>query len=125
MFARAGGRQVLTTRYHCIQPRSEIQASAYKAINAQEHNCVSAEVAQQMAAHVCDKFSAHWGIGITGYAMAVPESGNELFAYYAIAHKCKVLHEGEIRPKKDEPLGIQLLYVRHVMDAFVTQLHKM
>src|SRR4051794_20552902 len=35
-------------------------------------NCVSDRIADMLALNVCDLFSSDWGIGITGYASAVP-----------------------------------------------------
>src|SRR3954471_13620303 len=46
-------------------------------------NCVSEQVAIELAQNVRIKFDSDYGLGITGYASAVPESGNKLFAYYA------------------------------------------
>lgn len=87
-------------------------------IHAQESNCVSEEIAAQMAAHVCDMFSSHWGLSITGYAVPVPESGNKLFAYYSIAYKGEMIAKGKIEPQRDDAVTIQLLYVQVIIKAF-------
>ena len=51
-------------------------------------NCVSAEVAEQMARGACEFFSASIGVATTGYAEPDPEwNVNEPFAWWAVAHR--------------------------------------
>ncbi|HEY0273054.1 MAG TPA: nicotinamide-nucleotide amidohydrolase family protein, partial [Chitinophaga sp.] len=55
-------------------------------VHAQQCNCVSQQVADQMALNVCTLFNCGLGIAVTGYAAPVPELGiTEMFAYYAVA----------------------------------------
>ncbi|QEC42019.1 PncC family amidohydrolase [Pseudobacter ginsenosidimutans] len=91
-------------------------------IAAEKCNAVSGAVASQMALGVSALFGSHWGIGITGYASPVPESGNRLFAYFAIAFRKKVLAEKILhhRKKTDSVADVQLTYVNAVLAA----LHK-
>ena len=91
-------------------------------IHAEQTNSVSEKVSAKMALQVCELFSSDWGIGITGYATPVPESGNKLFAYYAIAHNKKIVAKGKLSPKKDNPFKIQLGYVRSIIEVFVRKL---
>lgn len=86
-------------------------------IAADKCNAVSGEVASQMALGASALFGSHWGIGITGYASPVPESGNRLFAYYAIVFQKKVLSEKILhhRKKTDSVPDVQLAYVNAVM----------
>ncbi|MFD2524057.1 CinA family protein [Emticicia soli] len=84
-------------------------------IHALKCNCVSEKIAQDMALHVCDLFHSNWGIGITGYAAPVPESDNELYAYYAIAHKNKIILARKISAQKDDSIKIQLFYTNKVL----------
>jgi len=78
-------------------------------------NCVSLKVAKEMALHVCKLYSSDWGAGITGYASPVPESGNKVFAFYAIAYKGKIKTSGKINPVPNEPTALQWLYVSHIL----------
>ncbi|RYU93134.1 CinA family protein [Emticicia agri] len=78
-------------------------------------NCVSEKIAQEMALHVCDLFHSQWGIGITGYAAPVPESDNKLYAYYAIAHKSRIVDTRKIVSKKGDSVKIQLFYTNEVL----------
>lgn len=86
-------------------------------IHAMECNCVSEQVAAQMALHICDVFGSNWGIGITGYAVPVPESGNKVHAYYAVAHNNKIVIEEHVTPEPGDSLQVQLRYVNHLLET--------
>ncbi|HVX28114.1 MAG TPA: nicotinamide-nucleotide amidohydrolase family protein [Parafilimonas sp.] len=88
-------------------------------LHAIECNCVSEKVSQQMAINVCNLFVSDYGIGITGYAAKLPEKNiNELFAYYAIAARGKILDSGKIIAAEEEGLPAQLFYVNQVLKIF-------
>lgn len=88
-------------------------------LHAIECNCVSEKVSQQMAINVCNLFVSDYGIGITGYAATLPEKNiNELFAYYAIAARGKILDSGKIIAAEEEGLPAQLFYVNQVLKIF-------
>lgn len=91
-------------------------------IHAKDVNCVSEKVAREMAMNVCILFNSDWGIGVTGYATPVPESGEKLYAFYAIAHKNKIVDKGKLNPKNDQPFNIQLHYVARILDRFLSLL---
>ena len=84
-------------------------------IHASSVDSVSQPVALQMAIHVSAKYSSDWGIAVTGYATPVPESGNRLFAYFAIALKGKIKAKGKITIKEGEPQEVQKLYVEEIL----------
>ena len=55
---------------------------------AEKVNCVSAEVAEQMARGVCTLFGSDLGVATTGYAEPAPAEGvDHPFAWWAIAHR--------------------------------------
>jgi nicotinamide-nucleotide amidase len=87
-------------------------------VHAVACNCVSEKVAADMALNICKLFTSDWGIGITGYASPVPESGNKLFAYYAIAWHAAVIKAKRIEAEKNTPLNVQLLYARSLLKDF-------
>ncbi len=87
-------------------------------IHATECNCVSDEVAEVMAKGAGTSFTAHWGIGITGYATAVPESGNKVFAHYAIWNGEK-MHNKKITSNKTDALKVQLDFVESILKDLV------
>lgn len=93
-------------------------------IHADAVNCVSEKVTREMAVNVCKLFNSDWGIGITGYATPVPESGHKVFAYYAIAHRGKIVKKGTLRPAKDEAINIQLYYAGKVIEQLSSKLRR-
>jgi len=88
-------------------------------IHALSVNCVSQQVANEMALHICELCSSDWGIGITGYATPVPESDNKVFAFYAITYKNKLKAKGKIAARKDDPMQLQLKYTNFITRKFV------
>ena len=55
---------------------------------AKRVNCVSAEVAEQMARGVCEMFGADFGVATTGYAEPSAADGVAApFAWWAVAHR--------------------------------------
>lgn len=86
-------------------------------------NCVSDRVAREMALAVCRLFISDWGLAITGYASKVPESGNELFAYYAIAHAGKIIESGKMEDPPDaEPTQVQSFYAQELLNKLAAVL---
>lgn len=85
-------------------------------VHALQCNCVSSKMANDMAASICQLYTTDWGIGITGYATPVPESGNKVFAFYNITYKQQVKEEGKLEGKNDNALDNQLHYVNQVLE---------
>jgi len=54
-------------------------------------NCVSENVTEAMALNVAKLFKTEWSIATTGYATPVLESGNDIYAYYAISYKGEII----------------------------------
>ena len=87
-------------------------------IYALQNDCVSGEVSCQMALEVNKLFISDYGIGITGYATKVPETGiNDLFAFFAIASRGKILTVKKIRSEKEASVEVQLDYTTQVLLA--------
>jgi len=103
------------TAYNLGQKARHLQIDP---IHAQAVNCVSEQIAAELALQVTRMFTSHWGLGITGYATPVPESGNELFAYYAIVFNKNVVLTGEMRPPQGKALEVQQFYVNYLLSAF-------
>jgi PncC family amidohydrolase len=88
-------------------------------LHAIECNCVSELISQQMSKHVCNLFLSDYGIGITGYAATMPEKNiNDLFAYYSISLKEKIIESGKITTDAKEGLPAQLFYIDYVLKIF-------
>jgi nicotinamide-nucleotide amidase len=84
-------------------------------ISAESCNAVSAQVAAEMALGVTRLFGSQWGIGITGFATPVPESGGKRFAYYAIAQQGRILAARQLKPRSTSPEEVQLFYANAVL----------
>lgn len=94
-------------------------------IHAENCNCVSETVAEQMALQVARNFSSNYGIGITGYAAKVPEQNVfELFAFYAIAMDNSIVRTAKITATEAEPLQVQLCFTKEVINSLKEILDK-
>jgi nicotinamide-nucleotide amidase len=91
-------------------------------IHAASVNCVSEKVAGDMATGVAVLFGSDWGIGITGYASPVPESGNKIFAYYSFAYKNKIRDSGRIDLPQADPIDIQVTYTNKIVERLAVLL---
>ena len=88
-------------------------------IAALEDNCVTEKVSCEMAAQVNQLFISDFGISITGYAAQMPEQGiNDLFAFFAIAQKQKILLCNKITSNKQEGVDVQIDFTNQVITKF-------
>ncbi|HMJ48578.1 MAG TPA: CinA family protein [Ferruginibacter sp.] len=80
-------------------------------IHAEDCNCVSGIVSEQMARNVIKMFLSDYSIGITGFASTVPEDGiNELYAHICIVSKDSVLAVEKISSNLSDPYDVQIFY---------------
>lgn len=93
--------------------------------HAEMVNCVSAEVAEQMARGVCRMFGADVGAATTGYAEPAPQSGVSLpFAWWAVAVRTAGA-EFAARTGRVEVAGAGRVEVqRRVVDAVIEEVVK-
>lgn len=91
-------------------------------IHALAVNCVSAKVSEEMALNVRNLFNSDWGIGVTGYATPVPESGNRTFAFYTIAYKGQVTFSEELAATGADAFEVQSKYVTEIIAQLEKQL---
>jgi len=103
------------TAYNVAQKFKHLNVEPIHAIDC---NCVSQKIANEMAIHVSVKFNSDWGIGITGYATPVPESGDKVFAFYAISFQGQIKSSGKLESIKETPPGPQIRYVSEVLETF-------
>jgi PncC family amidohydrolase len=110
------------TAYNIFQKYTHLHVAPAHAVAC---NCVSEKVAEEMAENVCGLFSSDWGIGITGYAAIIPDSGmKELFACYAIAFKGNSLSNGIIMAKEADPFEVQVFYANALLHEINNCLQK-
>lgn len=94
-------------------------------VHAQQCDCVSEEIAVQMAKEARHLFSSDWGVGITGYAATMPEQGvDELYAYYAVYYNDELKDSGRISGGKEEGLKAQLQFVHTVLERLTASVEK-
>ncbi len=87
-------------------------------ILAQKVNSVASIIAETLALEVSQKFISDFGIGITGYAMPVPECEEEgLFAFISIAYKKEIIISKKITSDKQGNSNVQLHYTHQVLQA--------
>src|SRR4249919_182231 len=73
-------------------------------IHAESCNCVSENIAREMALNVTRLFSSNWGVGVTGYATIDPAiKMKQPFAYFAITHNNQFRDSGFLKHKKGDP----------------------
>ncbi|WP_298740198.1 CinA family protein [uncultured Chitinophaga sp.] len=116
-FSRASGAtgffQGGITAYNVGQ---KVKHLGVEPIHAQAVNAVSPEVAAEMALGVCTLFNCNAGIAVTGYAAPVPELNiTDLFAYYAIACKGRIIASGKIIPSAGHPEEVMQEYAREII----------
>ena len=107
------------TAYNANQKIRQLNIEPMHALSV---NCVSEQVAIQLAVNVRNKFQSDYGIAVTGYASPVPESGNKLYAYYAIAHHTRTIFSKRLDTQPLEGIGVQLYYVNEILKSFSTYL---
>lgn len=104
------------TAYNIAQKFKHLNVEPIHALSV---NCVSERVAVEMAIQVCEQFKSEWGISITGYATAVPESDGQLYAFFAIVYKGTVKQAGKLVPATGEPTSVQLAYANEVIEKMM------
>lgn len=79
-------------------------------------NCVSEQIAGEMALAVTKLFDCDWGIAITGYAAPIPEAKLEdLYACFAVAFRDKIVLTKTVRACKEKAEDVQIEYVNMVL----------
>ncbi|WBX97830.1 CinA family protein [Chryseobacterium gambrini] len=93
---------------------------------AESCDCVSKQIAEEMAVHVADLFNTDWGISVTGYARPVEESDQKIFAYFSFAYKSEVIlsKKLELSPKTNA-MTAQKYYSEFILGCFKCELNQM
>jgi len=83
--------------------------------HAQQVDCVSERVSEEMALNCAKLFKSTWALAITGYASPVPEGGNKLFAHYAVSKNGQVVRHQCIESTTEAGLQTQLYFANEVL----------
>lgn len=81
-------------------------------------NCVSATIAQQMALGIARLYGTFWGVSATGYATPIPESDNQVYAYFAISADGRVIVEEKIESTEKDAIKVQIDYANKIVERF-------
>ena len=82
------------TAYNLQQKVTHLQVDAS---DAAAHDCVSLQVAEQMALGACRLFGSDLGLGVTGYAEPYPQQNvDEPFALVALARHGQIVRSGQV-----------------------------
>ena len=87
-------------------------------IHAEEVNSVSGQVAREMALNVARMFNSDLGIGVTGFATPVPESNNNIYAFYSISKNGREVKKGKISIKSAEAALAQQIFTNKILALF-------
>jgi nicotinamide-nucleotide amidase len=88
-------------------------------IIAERSNCVSSEIAAQMALNVSKLFNSTWGIAVTGYAAPVPQlKVRECFCHFAIAYQGELVLQEKMNSNLKSILHVQQYYVSIIVRQF-------
>jgi nicotinamide-nucleotide amidase len=95
-------------------------------IYAMEDNCVSQQVANNMATNINKIFLSDYGLGITGYASVVPELNiHSLHAFVAISYNDKIILSQKITSAKKDSVDVQIDYTSQVLDLLLSTLQNL
>ena len=93
---------------------------------AEKCDCVSQEIAEEMALQVTKLFNTDWGIAITGYATPVPESEFKIFAYFSFVYKNEVILSKKLElHHKTDALAAQVYYTEFILGCFKCELNQL
>jgi len=110
------------TAYNLLQKHVFLHIDIAHALTC---NCVSEQIAAEMAIGISRSFGTNWGLGITGYAAPLPgHHRNELFAFFAISFNQEPVHAGKIITPIKPVLEVQLEYCNKILEAFSQHLEK-
>lgn len=94
-------------------------------VHALACNCVSEQVAREMAREVNRLFNSDWGVAITGYAAPIPEKNlTDLFACFSIYYKEECKLAKTIEGKGKDPLALRYYYSNQVLCHLLEEVRK-
>ncbi|UHO40266.1 nicotinamide-nucleotide amidohydrolase family protein [Chryseobacterium capnotolerans] len=93
---------------------------------AEESDCVSENVAKEMALQVADLFESDWSISTTGYCTPIRNSSYKIFSYFAFSYKGEIIltKKLELHPKT-QALNAQLYYTEFILGCFKSELNRL
>lgn len=93
---------------------------------AEQHDCVSENIAETMALHIAKLFETDWSIATTGYCTPIRNSAYKIFIYFSFAYKGEIIltKKLELHPKT-QALNAQLYYTEFILGCFKNEVSKL
>lgn len=92
---------------------------------AKKCDCISKEIADEMAINVAELFCTDWGISVTGYATPVKESDHKIFAHFSFAYKNEIILSKKLElHHKTDATTAQLYYAEFILGCFKCELNQ-
>jgi nicotinamide-nucleotide amidase len=86
-------------------------------------NCVSSFVADTLGRHASKMFDSDWCIATSGYCTPERHSMYEIYAYYSILYREKVVFSDKLElDDKIDSLTVKLYYCENILQKFLGQL---
>jgi PncC family amidohydrolase len=93
---------------------------------AKKCDCVSQQIADEMAACVAELFDTDWGISVTGYAAPCTESNQKIFAYFSFSYRNEIVLSKKLElHHKITPSEAKQYYAEFILGRFKCELNQM
>jgi len=97
-----------------------------KVAEIKNSNCVSDFICETLALHVSNMFESDWCIATSGYCTPERHSVFEIYAYYSIAYKGRIVFSDKLEldntDNKFSSLEVKLYYTEQILQKFLGQL---
>ncbi len=92
---------------------------------ALQMNCVSRNICETMAVSAGRLYDSDWSVATTGYATPVPESEQQIFAYYSIAYCGTIIRSDRIElHAMTKPLDAQRYYTEYILGCLACEVKR-
>lgn len=93
---------------------------------AEECDCVSMEIAQDLALNVARLYKTDWSIGVTGYATPVEASNYQIFAYFAFSYKNEIIFSKRMSlHPRTQSVNAQMYYSEFILGCLQGEIDRL
>ncbi|MCU7613490.1 nicotinamide-nucleotide amidohydrolase family protein [Chryseobacterium sp. GMJ5] len=93
---------------------------------AERCNCVSMEIAEDLALNIARLFKTDWSIGVTGYATPVEESDYQIFAYFAFSYKNEIIFSKKMSlHPRTKAVNAQMYYSEFILGCYQGEIDRL
>lgn len=92
---------------------------------AEECDCVSENIANQMALNVAKLFNTDWSVAVTGFCTPIRSSSHKIFSYYSFSYKGEIIlsKKLELHPKT-QAFNAQLYYTEFILGCLKSEINQ-